>query len=269
MRTLEQARPTQLQSWLLATRPRTLPAAITPVIVGTALAARDGSLQPVTAVAALLSAVLIQIGANFHNDLSDFKRGTDNDDRLGPTRVTSAGLLTPQAVERGTWVVFGLAAFFGLYLIYRGGWPILILGIAAILSALAYTAGPYPLGYHGLGELFVFIFFGLAAVAGTHYVQSGRVSTVALLAAIPMGALITNILVVNNVRDVDGDRLAGKRTTAVIFGRKAARAESGGPDGGRLRRALYPLARIGSPGLGAAAAALTAPGRAPCADRND
>jgi 1,4-dihydroxy-2-naphthoate octaprenyltransferase len=219
-------RPTsRLRPWLLASRPRTLPAAVAPVLVGTALAIRDGAFQPAAALAALIASVLIQIGANFANDLGDFKLGADPADRLGPTRVTSAGLLSPQTVERGMWAVFGAAALLGLYLITLGGWPILVIGAASILAAMAYTGGPFPLGYNGLGDLFVFIFFGLVGVMGTYYVQAHAWTFQAFLAAIPVGALVTNILVVNNVRDVETDLAAGKRTLAVQFGRRGARTE--------------------------------------------
>jgi 1,4-dihydroxy-2-naphthoate octaprenyltransferase len=185
----------------------------------------DRAFHPLAAHAALVAALLIQIGANFANDLGDFRKGADSATRLGPTRVTSAGLLMPKAVETGIWIVFGLAAAIGLYLVYLGGWPILAIGLVSIAAAIAYTGGPFPLGYNGLGDLFVFIFFGLVAVTGTYYVQAHTVSTMVLVAAVPMGSLITNILVVNNVRDVETDRAAGKRTLAVLLGRQAARIE--------------------------------------------
>ncbi|MCW5853839.1 MAG: 1,4-dihydroxy-2-naphthoate polyprenyltransferase [Anaerolineae bacterium] len=210
--------------WLLAARPNTLPAAVVPVLVGSALAFRDGAFQPLAALAALFAAVCIQIGTNLANDVHDFKKGADTT-RVGPTRVTTAGLLTPEAVERGMWLVFGLAALAGLYLVYVGGWPILLIGVASILAGLAYTAGPFPLGYNGLGDVFVFLFFGLAGVMGTYYVQALSVNWPSFLAAIPVGALTTNIIVVNNVRDADTDRAVGKRTLAVLLGRDAARAE--------------------------------------------
>ncbi len=214
-----------LRAWIMASRPRTLTAAVAPVVVGTAVAVRDGVFSPWVALAALVSAVMIQIGTNFANDLYDSRKGADTLDRLGPTRVTSAGLLTPGAVETGMWIVFGLAAVSGLYVIYAGGWPILVIGVASILAGIAYTGGPFPLGYHGLGDLAVFIFFGLVAVMGTYYAQARTLTVEALLAAVPVGALATNILVINNVRDADTDRAAGKRTLAVLFGRGAARAE--------------------------------------------
>jgi 1,4-dihydroxy-2-naphthoate octaprenyltransferase len=216
--------PSKLQAWVLAARPRTLPAAIAPVIVGSALAYKAGAFQPLAALACLLGAVLIQIATNFANDVYDFKKGADVN-RVGPTRVTTAGLLSPGQVEIGMWVVFGLAALCGVYLIYLGGWPILIIGVASILAGIAYTGGPFPLGYNGLGDIFVFVFFGLIAVMGTYYVQAGLPTLEVVFASLTMGALITNILVVNNVRDADTDKVAGKRTLAVFLGRPAARAE--------------------------------------------
>lgn len=211
--------------WILASRPRTLPASVAPVVVGAALAAREAAFQPLAALAALAAALLIQIGSNFANDLGDYLRGADRHGRVGPTRVTSAGLLTPRQVQQGMFVVFGLAALCGVYLIARGGWPILLVGILAILAALAYTIGPLPFGYYGLGDLAVFVFFGLVAVVGTYYTQTLRITPLAFLAAVPMGALITAILVVNNLRDADSDRAAGKRTLAVLLGRRGARIE--------------------------------------------
>ena len=213
------------RAWIIASRPRTLPAAIAPVIVGTAVAIHDGAFEPLAALAALFAALMIQIGSNFANDLGDFHRGTDRVGRVGPTRVTTAGLLTPGQVKAGMVVVFGLAALAGLYLIAIGGWPILVVGVASILAAVAYTIGPLPFGYYGLGDVAVFVFFGLIAVVGTYYVQALRVTPLAILAAVPMGCLITGILVVNNIRDADTDRAAGKRTLAVLLGRRSARIE--------------------------------------------
>ncbi len=216
---------TKWQSWRLASRPRTLPAAVAPVIVGTALAVYAGAFRPLAALAALLAALLIQIGSNFANDLGDFQRGADIRERVGPLRVTSAGLLSPREVKAGMFAVFGLAALCGVYLIVLGGWPILAVGLLSIFAAIAYTAGPLPFGYYGLGDLAVFIFFGLVAVVGTFYVQAGHVTPLVWLAALPMGALVTNILVVNNIRDVDTDARVGKRTLAVLLGRRGARLE--------------------------------------------
>jgi 1,4-dihydroxy-2-naphthoate polyprenyltransferase len=216
---------TQAQAWLLAIRPKTLSAAAAPVLVGTALALRDGCFRPLAALAALVGAMLIQIGTNFLNDVDDFERGADTTERLGPTRVTQSGLLTATEVRRAGWAAFAGAATFGLYLIACAGWPVLLLGIAAIVSAWAYTGGPWPLGYNGLGDLFVFLFFGVAAVAGTYYVQALHTNGTVWAATLPAGALATAILVVNNVRDVDSDRAAGKRTLAVRLGQRAGRLE--------------------------------------------
>ncbi len=213
------------QKWILAARPKTLPAAAAPVIVGTAVAISENVFSFWPALAALLGALLIQIGANFANDVFDFKKGADTTERLGPLRVTQAGLLSPGQVLAGMWLTFGLAAGVGLYLVYVGGWPIVLIGVLSILSAIAYTGGPFPLGYHGLGDLFVFIFFGLAAVCGTYYVQALTVSAAAWWAAVPLGLLSTAILVVNNLRDIETDRAAGKKTLAVRLGRRGAQIE--------------------------------------------
>ena len=217
--------PSAWNVWLLAIRPRTLPAAAAGVIMGSALAWRDGFFRPDAALACLFTALLLQVGSNLANDVFDFERGTDTPDRLGPVRVTQAGLLTPSQVKYGMLVVFALAALLGLYLAWLGGWPIILIGIAAILSAIAYTGGPFPLGYYGLGDLFVFIFFGLASVAGTYYVQAGSVSAAAWWMTIPPGLIITAILVVNNLRDLENDRKAGKRTLAVILGERATKTQ--------------------------------------------
>jgi 1,4-dihydroxy-2-naphthoate polyprenyltransferase len=213
------------RAWLMASRPRTLPASVAPVIVGAALAVQAGAFKPLAALVALLAAVLIQIGSNFANDLGDFRRGTDTPDRVGPTRVTTAGLLTPGQVKRGMVVVFGLAALCGVYLITLGGWPILVAGVLSILAAIAYTIGPAPFGYYGLGDLGTFVFFGLIAVMGTYYVQAHAITPAAWLGGVAMGCLVTAILVVNNIRDADTDRAAGKRTLAVLLGRRGARIE--------------------------------------------
>lgn len=209
----------------MASRPKTLPAAAAPVIVGTAVAFSEGVFQFGPALAALLGALLIQIGTNFANDVFDFKKGADTSTRLGPVRVTQAGLLSPEQVMTGMWLTFGLATLIGLYLVIIGGWPIVAIGLLAIASGIAYTGGPFPLGYNGLGDLFVFIFFGLVAVCGTYYVQALMVSTAAVWAAVPMGLLATAILVVNNLRDIETDRAAGKKTLAVRFGRRGAQIE--------------------------------------------
>src|SRR3990172_7661435 len=214
-----------IQIWWLAIRPKTLPAATAGVVMGSALAWRDGFFRADAALVCLLAALLLQIGSNLANDVFDFERGTDTPERLGPTRVTQAGLLSPSQVKIGMVVVFSLAALLGLYLAWLGGWPIIMIGIAAIISAIAYTGGPFPLGYYGLGDIFVFIFFGLASVAGTYYVQAGMVSSAAWWMTIPPGLIITAILVVNNLRDLDNDRKAGKHTLAVMFGERFAKIE--------------------------------------------
>lgn len=213
------------QIWWLAIRPKTLPAAASGVVMGSALAWHDGSFQLLPALAALCVALLLQIGSNVANDVYDFERGADTHERHGPLRVTQAGLLTSEQVKRGMWVIFGLAAFLGLYLAYLRGWVVIIIGLAAIISAIAYTGGPFPLGYYGLGDLFVFVFFGLAAVAGTYFVQVGLVSAAAWWMAIPIGLIITAILVVNNLRDLENDRKAGKHTLAVMLGSQGVRLE--------------------------------------------
>ncbi len=213
------------QIWWLAIRPRTLPAAAAGVAMGSALAWHDGSFQLLPALAALLVALLLQIGSNVANDVFDFERGADTAERLGPVRVTQAGYLTPSQVKTGMFVIFAFAAFLGLYLATLRGWTVIWLGAAAILSAVAYTGGPYPLGYHGLGDIFVFLFFGLAAVAGTYFVQAGSVSPAAWWMAVPVGFIVTAILVVNNLRDLENDRKAGKHTLAVRFGEQGAKAE--------------------------------------------
>lgn len=213
------------QAWILAARPKTLPAAVSPVIVGAALAAADGQFALVPVLAALLGALLLQIGSNFANDYFDALKGADTHERIGPLRVTSAGLISHASMRLGMVVVFGMAALIGLYLVWVGGWPILAIGVAAILAAIAYTGGPKPYGYIGLGELFVFVFFGLVAVCGTYYVQTHTVTMWAILASIAIGALITAILVVNNLRDIQSDKAAGKITLAVRLGVEGTRRE--------------------------------------------
>ena len=207
------------RAWVLASRPATLPAAAVPVFVGAAAAVYEGArFHPLIFAATLVSALLIQIGTNFANDYSDFHRGADHEGRLGPTRVTQSGLISHPAVRRGIVVAFGAAALLGGYLAWIGGWPIIAIGLASILCGLAYTGGPWPFGYHGLGDLFVFVFFGLVAVAGTAYLQAGQWSSFALWLAVPIGLLVTDILVVNNLRDLPTDRAAGKHTLAVRLG---------------------------------------------------
>jgi 1,4-dihydroxy-2-naphthoate octaprenyltransferase len=213
------------RAWALAARPKTLPAAMSPVVVGTALAVADDMFQPLPALAALTGALLIQIGTNLANDYYDYVKGVDVAERKGPTRVASSGLLSLRDLRLGIAVVFALAALAGIYLVWVGGWPILLVGVASLISALAYTGGPFPLGYHGLGDLFVFVFFGLAAVCGTYYVQTLTITLQTVVAAVPVGALTVAILVVNNLRDIETDTRASKRTLAVMIGPRYTRLE--------------------------------------------
>ena len=222
---MTQENPNLFQIWWLAIRPKTLPAAASGVVIGSALAWANGLFQFAPALAALCVALLLQIGSNVANDVFDFERGADTFERQGPLRVTQAGLLTPVQVKRGMWAIFGLAALFGLYLVTLRGWVIIVIGLAAILSAIAYTGGPFPLGYYGLGDIFVFIFFGVVAVTGTYYVQAGSVSAAAWWMSVPIGLIITAILIVNNLRDIENDRKAGKHTLAVRFGVRGTRIE--------------------------------------------
>ena len=215
-----------MKAWLLASRPKTLSAAIVPVLMGTALAARDQAAVSWGLFAfTLLGAVLIQIATNFINDAIDFRKGADTGERLGPTRVTQAGLLSARAVMTAAWLCLAGAALCGIPLIVRGGWPLLIIGLASMAAAYAYTGGPYPLAYHGLGELFVVVFFGLLAVGGTFYVQTLQLTRGALLAGVAAGSLATVMIVINNLRDIDGDRRSNKRTLAARFGEGFARFE--------------------------------------------
>jgi len=211
--------------WISAARPRTLPAAIVPVMVGVAIGYHAGHINSAVGIVTLAASLLIQIGCNLANDYYDFASGADNESRLGPVRITQAGLAKPAAVKRAAFGVLGLAAVLGIYLSYVGGWPILAIGVLSITAALAYSTGPFPLAYHGLGDLFVFIFFGLIAVNGTVFLQIGRITSLSLIASLAVACLVTAILVVNNLRDIETDRLAGKRTLAVRFGAGFARAE--------------------------------------------
>lgn len=217
--------PSSVGAWVLASRPKTLVVALVPVLVGAAIAAREGRCSLGAALAALLGALFIQIGTNFANDLFDALKGADTEERLGPTRAVASGLLSREAMRNGIVVAFGLATLAGVYLVSIAGWPIVMIGIVSILSGLAYTGGPYPLGYNGLGDLFVFVFFGPVAVCGTVLVAHGHVPSLAVLASLPVGALATTILVVNNVRDRETDVKANKRTLAVRFGRRAGELE--------------------------------------------
>jgi len=211
------------QVWLSAARPRTLPAAVAPVLVGAALAWRDGVFDAGAASLCLAFALLVQIGTNFANDYYDYIHGADTVARVGPRRAVAAGLVSPAVMKRAMWFVFAAAFLSGLGLIAWGGPWLIVIGVASILCGIAYTGGPWPLAYNGLGDLFVFIFFGLVAVAATYFVQAGRVTVDALLLGVPIGLLAANILVVNNYRDIDTDRAAGKKTLVVRFGRAAAR----------------------------------------------
>jgi 1,4-dihydroxy-2-naphthoate octaprenyltransferase len=215
--------PSGLRIWLMASRPRTLPAGLSPVLVGTALADYHGAFHLLRFLAALIGALLIQVGANLSNDYSDAHRGADTDDRLGPVRVTAGGLVPPRQVLVATYVTFGLAVLVGVYLIAVAGWQLLLIGVASIAAGVLYTGGPRPYGYEGLGELFVFLFFGIVAVAGSFFVQTRHFDAQAFALAVPVGLLPTAILVVNNTRDIDTDRRANKRTLAVRMGRAGSR----------------------------------------------
>jgi 1,4-dihydroxy-2-naphthoate octaprenyltransferase len=213
----EQNNLSKFQIWILASRPKTLLAACVPVIVGSSLAIAESKFRPLASIVALICSILIQVGANFSNDLYDFLKGADNEKRVGPLRVLNAGLVSSFQMKVVVLLVFGLAFIIGLYLVYIGGMIILIIGVLSILAGLAYTAGPYPFGYHGFGDLFSFIFFGVVGTVGTYIVNTNQVNSIAFVASIPVGALITNILVVNNYRDMEQDRLVGKNTLAVIL----------------------------------------------------
>ena len=212
-----------LRIWAMAARPRTLPAAVAPVLVGTALAGSEGEFRPLAFCAALVGSIFIQIGTNLSNDYSDARRGADTEERLGPVRVTAGGLVPPRKVLVATWMAFAIAVGAGAYLIALVGWELLAVGVASILAGVLYTGGPRPYGYEGLGELFVFGFFGIVAVTGSYYVQTEELSWLAVGLSVPVGLLAAAILVVNNIRDLDTDRRAGKRTLAVWLGRDRAR----------------------------------------------
>ncbi|WP_435096048.1 1,4-dihydroxy-2-naphthoate polyprenyltransferase [Halarchaeum sp. P4] len=226
------------RAWLMAARPHTLPAGISPVVVGVGLALAEGVFAPLPALAALVGALLIQVGANFANDYYDAMKGADTEEREGFTRVTQAGLIEPSSVKRAMYGSFLAAMVVGLYLVYIGGLPILVVGLLSIAAGIAYTGGPFPFGYHGLGDVFVFLFFGVVAVVGTFYVQAasyaaalpltpppGTLPLVAVVASVGVAAISTNILVVNNLRDIETDRKAGKYTLAVRIGQTGTRAE--------------------------------------------
>lgn len=212
-------------AWVLAARPKTLAAAAAPVVVGAGLGGFHGIFRLLPVAAALAGALLIQIGTNLANDYYDFVKGTDTEERLGPLRVTQAGLIPPEEVRRGMLLTLGAAFAVGIYLAWVGGIPIVIVGLASLGCAVAYTGGPFPLAYNGLGDLFVFVFFGLVAVGGTYWVQALELPSDALLAGVAMGALNTAILVVNNLRDLETDARAGKHTLSVILGKGGTRIE--------------------------------------------
>jgi 1,4-dihydroxy-2-naphthoate octaprenyltransferase len=236
-------------AWVAAIRPRTLSAAIVPVTVGTAVAARGGAAHVGGAGVALTAALLLQIGTNLVNDWGDGRRGADGPDRLGPRRAVQSGWLTPNQVLAAAALALLTASLLGLGLIARGGWPIAAIGLGGLVAAVAYTAGPAPLAYHGLGEVTVFLFFGPLAVCGTELAQAGRARADAMLASVPVGALAMAILLVNNVRDVDGDRRAGKRTLVVRFGRRAGRAAYAGALGLAFLGATVLAAWLGRPAV--------------------
>ncbi len=216
---------TKLQIWLLAIRPKTLPSSLAPILIGTAMAYSDGGFHFPSALAALIGALLIQIGTNLANDYFDCQKGADHEKRTGPLRVTQSGLIPPKTVWLAFIFVFTCAAVISLYLIKRGGWPILFIGIVSILSGIFYTAGRRPLGYLGLGDIFVFVFFGPVAVGGTYYVQTLNISWMPIVAGFAPGFLSTAVLSVNNLRDMESDRHVDKKTLAVRFGRSFALSE--------------------------------------------
>jgi 1,4-dihydroxy-2-naphthoate octaprenyltransferase len=221
--TLARPRPSSVRIWIAAARLRTLPAAVAPVLVGTALAGYLHVFHPLRFVAALIGAVFIQVGTNLSNDYSDARRGADTEDRLGPVRVTAGGLVPPNRVLTATYLSFAVAVGAGAYLTAVAGWQLLVVGAASILAGVLYTGGPRPYGYEGLGEVFVFLFFGIVAVAGSFFVQVRHLHWEAFALAVPVGLLAAAILIVNNVRDIDTDRRTGKRTLAVRLGREGTR----------------------------------------------
>jgi 1,4-dihydroxy-2-naphthoate octaprenyltransferase len=223
--TLSTAAAKRIRTWCMAIRPRTLPAAVAPVLVGTAAAAGDGALRPLPALAALAGALWLQIAVNLANDYFDGSRGIDTNRRLGPIRATQSGLIAPARVLGAMWLALALAGICGVYLAFAGGWPVVAIGLASIAGVLGYSGGPYPLASHGLGDLFVFIFFGPVAVCGTYYVQALTLTGNVVLWAIPPGLQIAAILVVNNLRDRETDAETGKHTLAVMIGPRWTRIE--------------------------------------------
>lgn len=213
--------PVGVAAWLLAARPRTLSLSVTPVLAGAAIAwAENGALRPLAVLAALIGAVFIQIATNLHNDVGDFERGGDGPDRLGPLRATAQGWLSARQVKRGAWGCFALAALAGLYLVMIGGWPILALGLASILAGWGYTGGPWPIAYTAFGEVFVLGFFGVGAVAGTAWLQSGQLSPAAVVGGVALGLFAAAVLLTNNHRDAVADTRNGRRTLAILAGTK-------------------------------------------------
>lgn len=217
--------PSKLQIWIKAARPQTLAAAFVPVMVGAALAVHDGLFNWLASFVALICALLIQIGTNFANDYFDFVKGADNEERIGFERATALGLISADQMKRAAMITMGLAFLLGLYLVWHAGWVILFLGVASLIFGVLYTGGPFPLAYNGLGDIFVFLFFGLVAVMGTYYVNALEWSQQSFWASLVVGALSTNILVVNNLRDVEQDGPAGKNTLGVLLGENALRWE--------------------------------------------
>lgn len=209
---------TVLSYWVLAARPKTLLAGICPVVMGCVLAIHAGVFDPLSALCALFGAMAIQIGTNFANDYFDFKKGADTAERVGPKRMTQAGLISPQAMKKAFILAFAFSVLVGAYLMFRGGFPIIAIGILSIICGILYTGGPYPLGYHGFGELFAFVFFGPVAVAGTYYVQALSITPVVILFGVPSGLFSVMLILVNNIRDVIQDEKAGKRTIIVRWG---------------------------------------------------
>jgi 1,4-dihydroxy-2-naphthoate octaprenyltransferase len=225
MRQTQSQNTSTIGAWLLAARPKTLPAAVAPVIVGSAMAYAHQRFVLLPAMAALAVALLLQVGVNLANDYFDYTQGVDTEDRLGPARVTQSGLIAPSRVKLAMAIVFVLSLLPGFYLIMIAGWPVAAIGAASIIAALAYSGGPYPLASHGLGDLFVFVFFGLVAVCGTYYVQALNLTPMVVMMGVVVGLLITAILVVNNLRDIATDRKTGKRTLAVMIGEHKTRSE--------------------------------------------
>lgn len=215
----------KIESWFLAARPKTLLAAVVPVMVGSSLAVYSGEFFLPYSIVALLCSILIQVGTNYTNDLYDYLKGSDTKERKGPLRVLSAGLISVNEMKWGIFMVFFITFLLGMYLVYSAGWVILIIGVISIIAGLAYTAGPFPLAYNGLGDVFVFIFFGIVGTMGTYYLHHQEFTLLSFLVSLPVGALITNILVVNNFRDIEEDKAAGKNTLAVILGNTFSKIE--------------------------------------------